>query len=643
MCGIAGLFLRRSARDAGSPALCPTELEHLTQMTRGLAHRGPDDQGVQTGEGWGLGSRRLAIIGVGSGHQPLANEDGTVWVAFNGEVYNHRGLRQELEANGHAFRTTTDTEVLVHLYEQCGAAMVSRLCGMFAFAIVDTRQRRLFLARDRLGQKPLFYHVTTDGAVFFASELQALLAHPRVPRGVRLQSVHDYLSLMYVPAPFTVFQGVLKLPPACTVQFGPEPAGDAGPQRYWAPRYEPSCSTPYRDAVERVRALLTQAVGKRLESEVDLGAFLSGGIDSSAVVALMQRQMSGPVRTFTIGFDDADYDERAYAHAMAHHVGALHHERLCEPRDLELLRRLVRHCGEPFCDSSILPTALLSQFTAEHVTVALSGDGGDELFGGYRRYQVMAMVHYLQHVPVRWRRLLCDSVLACLPEAGDRRTSLATVKRLLIACRSDGRDSYATFQEVFSEEAKGQLVKDAADHSEIQSYLGHWDDVLAAGSARDFVERFMELDLLAYLPSDLLFKVDTASMLYSLEVRCPFLDHELVEYVTSLPRAYKVGLFRRKRLLLSCSRDWLPEHIRQRGKLGFGVPVSRWFREEWRDVLPRVFGLDSDCECPVLDKAVVRRLVDEHVDGRQDHGSRLWSLLCYRLWEQQFMQQGDAS
>jgi len=636
MCGIAGLFLGRGLTDAGLPLGRGADAEHLTAMTTALQHRGPDDQGVQTGHGWGLGSRRLAIIGVGNGHQPLANEDETVWVAFNGEIYNHRMLRAELEARGHAFRTTTDTEILVHLYEECGAALVSRLCGMYAFAVVDTARRRMLLARDRLGQKPLFYHVAADGSVYFASELHALLMHPKVPRSVRLQSVHDYLSLMYVPAPFTVYRDVLKLPPASLIRLDGDSAATPSPERYWVPRCEPKASLRFGEAQERVGELLVQAVSKRLESEVPLGAFLSGGIDSSVVVALM-RQHSEAVHTYTIGFADARYDERAYAATVAHHVGAAHHDRLCEPRDLDLLRRLVRHCGEPFCDSSILPTALLSRFTAEHVTVALSGDGGDELFGGYRRYQVMAALRYIQAIPVRWRRVFCDSVLACLPEALDRRTRLATLRRLLVASRSGGVAAYATFQEVFSEDMTRELLSEQTldqDAAPMQSYLGHWEAALSSGSGRDFVERYMELDLLTYLPSDLLYKVDIASMLYSLEVRCPFLDHELVEFVLSLPRSYKVGLFGRKRLLSACAGRWLPDAILHRGKLGFGVPVSQWFRTEWRDVLIRIFELDSGESLPGLNKATVRRLVAEHVDGRADHGSRLWSLLCYRLWEQ---------
>ncbi len=633
MCGIAGIFHRVESE----APITASEHSVLEQMAAALAHRGPDEQGIHCQDGWGLVSRRLAIIGVATGHQPLPNEDRTVWVAFNGEIYNHRALRAQLERAGHVLATDADTEVLVHLYEEYGTGMLGRLEGMFAFALVDVPKRRLLLARDRLGQKPLFYCATPRGDVAFASELAALLRHPHVPTEENAQALHDYLSLAYVPAPDTILKDVHKLPPACSVVFDCPEHGLPEPERYWRPAYDEKHSLTFAQASEQLHDILTDAVRKRLESEVPLGAFLSGGLDSSIVVSTMQRLMSQPVRTFTIGFENAAYDERTYARAVAEHVGSTHRAKVCEPRDLDLVRTLVRHYGEPFSDSSMLPTALLSQFTAEHVTVALSGDGGDEVFGGYKRYQVMALMRVVQMAPERWRDTLCRLLLKALPEAVEQRSALATVRRILTAFRYGDERSYATFQGIFSEEAKRQLTGAAPAGSAVFRVLGHWQDVLQQGTARDFVERFMELDLLSYLPGDLLCKVDIASMLFSLEVRCPFLDHRVVEFAAALPRSFKVGMTGRKRVLAACAGTQLPPAVSGRGKMGFGVPVSQWFREEWQDVIPDMLGLDADRCAGSLRTKAVRRLVQEHAVGAADHGSRLWALLCYGLWRQQFL------
>ena len=627
MCGIAGEF--------NCPAGPRPDADVIGRMARALAHRGPDDEGVQIGDYWALASRRLAIIGVAAGHQPLANEDGTVWVVFNGEIYNHRELRAQLERDGHVLATTTDTEVLVHLYEEHGSEMLSRVHGMFAFAVVDLTRGKLMLARDRLGQKPLFYHVSQKGDVVFASELRALLLHPGVPRELNVQALHDYLSLCYVPAPGTIFKDVRKLPPASFVEFDSDTLEAPAPVRCWCPSYATKHDLTFEEASAQLRELLDRAVAKRLESEVPLGAFLSGGLDSSIVVALMQRHLSSSVRAFTIGFEDARYDESDYARMAAAHVGAEHRLRVAQPKDVSLLRRLIRHYGEPFCDSSMLPTALLSDFTREHVTVALSGDGGDEVFGGYQRYQVMALQQYLQRIPIAWRRPVCELILKALPRPRELRSALGAVRRLLAVVGADDVRSYATFQQAFSESAKEALYGPDCDASALTDYVGHWEEILRRGSAADFVERFMELDLHTYLPSDLLCKVDIASMMFSLEVRCPFLDHELIEFAAVLPRRFKVSIRQRKRVLKHCVRDLIPAELRQRGKRGFGVPVSQWLRE---DLSPLVTDMCADADwdtAGVLDFSALRRLAQEHVSGAEDHGARLWALLCFKLWSEE--------
>lgn len=624
MCGIAGLFETRLLR-APEPG-------HLAAMAGALAHRGPDDEGFQSGSHWGLANRRLSVIGVESGHQPLSNEDGTVWVVFNGEIYNHRDLREALENQGHRFSTASDTEVLVHAYEQYGESFVDHLCGMFAIALVDGPRQSLLLARDRLGVKPLVYAITAEGTVAFASELNALLRYPGTPRDMDPQALSDYLCLGYVPAPATIFRGVAKLPPAAllTVAFG---APAAQLHRYWRPGFEPKHRLGFREAAACTRELLEAAVVKRLESEVPLGAFLSGGIDSTAVVALMQRHLDSPVRSFTIGFSEPRYDERAFAQQAASRLGTQHAAEVAEPRDPALLRRLVRHCGEPFCDSSILPTALLAQFTRTGVTVALSGDGGDELFGGYQRYQVMALHRLLRGVPLALRRALADALLAVLPEARAPRTRLATLRRLADALGDPPLEAYMGFQGILTRTWRHELANPAEALAGQPDRVEAWKCLLQAGTATDTVERIMELDMLEYLPGDLLFKADAASMLHSLEVRSPFLDHELVDFVTRLPRSDKVGLRYRKRVLLGAVADLLPPDIARRGKSGFGIPIAEWLRGSLASTVRETVLWQQDWDREqFFDGTALRRLAEEHLNGAQDHSFRLWAILCYRFW-----------
>ncbi|MBT7161410.1 MAG: asparagine synthase (glutamine-hydrolyzing) [Victivallales bacterium] len=621
MCGLAGIFDLREGRIPDAAL--------LGRMAARISHRGPDEEGLDTGSGWGLASRRLAIIGVSDGKMPMANEDGTIHVAFNGEIYNHHRLRDRLRQQGHVFRTHADTEVLVHLYEERGAALVDELEGMFAFALVDERNHTLLLARDRMGQKPLHYGFTEDGFLVFGSELQALLEHPKLSRDIDARSLSDYFALGYVPSPRSIYRSVHQLPPAhrLTTQRGQEP-GQA--ERWWRLRYEPKQDLSFADAVERTRQLVDRAVQARLESEVPLGAFLSGGLDSSVVVACMQGHLAQPVRSFTIGFDEARYDERGAAATVAAHVGTQHQERMAEPADAALLRRLIRHYGEPYCDSSLLPTALLSRFTREEVTVALSGDGGDELFGGYRRYQFMALYRHLQAVPGPLRRSLARVLLKVLPAARAGRTAVSELRRALTALAQAPLACFAGFQQIFSRDAANRLLAPASPSGH---YLDDWGDLLSEGSARDFVEQFLELDTACYLPEDLHRKVDIASMAFSLEVRAPFMDRELQEFVASLPRTFKCGLRSRKRLLQAIGQPMLPAEICRRPKRGFGVPVAEWLRGGLReDTRALAADLPTWDRRGVLSRDMVQILVDEHLSGGQNHASQLWALFCLRLW-----------
>ncbi len=628
MCGIAGIFDFRRGE--------PPSSELLSAMAEAIAHRGPDDEGIRLGPHWGLANRRLAIIGVASGHQPIGNEAGTVRATFNGEIYNHRALRKRLERKGHLFATQTDSEVLVHLYEEHGANMLPLLQGMFAFAVVDSTRRSIILARDRLGQKPLFYHATPAGQLVFASEILSLLKHPGVPRELRLQSLFDYLSLGYVPAPYTIFENVFKLQPACALQVMYGETAPIRPWRYWTPDYGNKQDLSFKDAVARTGELLEKAVVKRMESEVPLGAFLSGGIDSSLVTAYMRKNSTRPVQTFTIAFEDPRYDESAFAAAAASALGVKHQVRTVEPRDTDLLRRIVRHTGEPFCDSSILPTALLSRFAREHVTVALSGDAGDEVFGGYRRYQAMALYAKLSALPRSWLQSGCGFLLALLPRSRQRRTGLDTARRALHALRLPPVQSFASFQEIFSDEGKRSLVEPEADAAALTDYVEEWKRIVESGSARDPVEGFMALDLEAYLPGDLLYKVDIASMMFSLEVRSPFLDHEVVEFVASLPREYKVTRKESKRLLKAVASELLPPEIVQRPKAGFGVPISQWLRHDLGQTVREMTYWKQEWDPDGLFNAEeVKRISEEHLDGYCDHSFELWALLCFKLWHEE--------
>jgi asparagine synthase (glutamine-hydrolysing) len=500
---------------------------------------------------------------------------------------------------------------------------------MFAFALVDENRNRILLARDRMGQKPLHYGMTEDGFLVFGSELQSLLACPTLARDLDARALADYLGLGYVPSPRSIYRAVRQLPPAhrLFVQRG----GDLGePERWWRLAYEPKSDLSFADAVVRTRELVDRAVEERLESEVPLGAFLSGGLDSSVVVACMQAHLDRPVQSFTIGFAEPRYDERDAAATVAGHVGTDHHERMAEPQDAALLRRLVRHYGEPYCDSSLLPTALLSRFTRESVTVALSGDGGDELFGGYRRYQFMALHRYFQCIPGPLRRLFAKACLAVLPPAQAGRTRVSELRRSLAAFAQEPLPCFSGFQEIFSADAVSELLRpvDFSGH-----YLNDWRELLAAGSARDFVEQFMELDAACYLPEDLHRKVDIASMAFSLEVRAPFMDRELQEFVATLPRSFKCGVRSRKRLLQAIGRPLLPPSICRRPKRGFGVPVAEWLRGGLRDET-RALAADISAwdRRGVLDAHAVHMLVDQHMAGEENHAFRLWALFCLRLW-----------
>jgi asparagine synthase (glutamine-hydrolysing) len=601
-------------------------------MVGSLAHRGPDDEGYYWGTGIALGFRRLAVIDLQTGHQPMANEDQSIWVVFNGEIYNFRDLRRRLEGSGHRFRTSSDTEVLLHLYEDEGPSMVRYLRGMFAFALWDSRQRRLMLARDRLGKKPLVYRLEPE-RILFASELKAILQDPEVPREVDPTSVDFFLTYQYVPYPRTIFRGIHKLPPA---HYAIWSHGTLKLYRYWEPPFDeevPGTPESYR---ERLREALTDATLARLVADVPIGAFLSGGIDSTITVGLMQRVSGQKVRTFCIGFPVADFDERHYAAAAARHLGTIHEELVLEPNCVEILPKLIWHYDEPFGDSSAIPTFLLSRWVREHVTVALTGDGGDELFAGYPRYRAVKLATWFDRLPgpVRW--LVANPLWRFVPASSRQKAKSRQLKKLMQTLRTDPHRRYLKWVCIFDEPLRGQLYTDdfAAQLTEdpAEFLLG----VFRSMNDRDLVTQTMNADLVTYLSCDLLTKVDIASMAHGLECRCPFLDHHVVELALRMPVHLKMKGLSGKRILKEAFDDLLPPLLKRRPKMGFGVPLDSWFRGPLAELLQDVLLDTRSRQRGYFEPACVRQLIDEHLSGRWDHSYRLWCLLVLELWHRKF-------
>jgi asparagine synthase (glutamine-hydrolysing) len=635
MCGICGAAWTSPDRSLSG--------EQLAAMMDRIAHRGPDDAGTYRDDHAALGFRRLSIVDLSGGHQPLSNEDGTVWTAFNGEIYNFPALRHRLEARGHTLRSKGDTEVLVHLYEDEGTGMFELLRGMFALAIWDAPRRRLILARDRLGQKPLLYR--NDGPrLSFASELKALLALPErdIPRRVDPLAVDQYLTYGYVPHPRTILEGVNKLPPA---HYAVWHDGGLRIERYWTPDWNRELDRPIEEDVAELRATLEGAVREQMIADVPLGAFLSGGIDSTIIVGLMQRASGRPVKTFAIGFPDPAYDETHYAELAARHLGTEHRTFMVVPRAWETLPELAWQFDEPFADSSALPTWHVARETRREVTVALTGDAGDELFGGYDRYRALALTELFQRLPATPRRLIGGTVTRVLPRSAKSKSRLRALERMFERINEPAGARYLGWMTTFDEPGRLSLYSDAQLDT-LATTAASLDDkgspdpssllvrACAMAGRRDCVTQAMVGDILTYLPDDLLHKVDMASMAHSLECRGPFLDHRVVELAAAMPldRKLRFRPGRSKVVLKRAFADLLPPPIRSRRKMGFGVPVGRWFRAELRDELEGVLLDRRSLDRGLFRPASIQDLVTEHAEGRREHGHRLWALVMLELW-----------
>jgi len=618
MCGIAGQA--RTDREVGR--------ELVEAMCTPMVHRGPDARGTYVDGGVGLGVQRLAVIDLVSGDQPVTNEDGSVVAVLNGEIYNYVELRERLERAGHKLSTLGDTEVIAHLYEDMGDGCVEELRGMFAFALWDKRHRRMLLARDRVGKKPLFYHLR-DGCLTFASETKALLAERSIPRVVDEQSIDQYLHFQHVGAPWSAFRDVRKLPPAHTLTWR---AGEIELSRYWKLSFRPGQAMSEDEAAEQLRAELLEATRIRLRSDVPLGAYLSGGVDSSAIVAAMA-QCSSTVRTFAIGFDVAAYDERAHAQTVADLFGTEHHVLQMNPDAVGLAPQLAWSFGEPFADQSAIPSFYLAQMTRQDVTVALNGDGGDEAFAGYPRYFANAVTTKLGGLPDP-----LTGAIGAVANRFDRGVHPASTRHRMIRLGQTLADSpdhrYATWLAYLNEVDRARLYTDDY-HAHLRSltprdpYLGKpWH----ASDAGSLVNRLLDVDTQTYLPGDLLVKADISSMAHSLELRSPFLDHRFLEFAARLPGRMKLRGSETKHILKRALEPWLPADILHRPKMGFEVPLAEWFRTDLRD-LPGTILLDETARARGMFRPVeVRRLISEHVDGTANHASKLWALLQLELW-----------
>ncbi len=633
MCGIAGILDLKERR---------VDRALLERLCARLSHRGPDEDGYHVNCSVALGQRRLSIIDLSSGRQPMSNEDGQVWVTFNGEIYNFHELRAWLEGRGHRFASHSDTEVIVHAYEEEGAQCVKRFRGMFAFGLWDAQKQELLLARDRVGKKPLFY-AQVDGQFIFASELQSLLEHPALPRELDRIALDEYLTYGYIPAPRTGFRGIHKLLPAhyLTLQRADRNLGDCRIhiERYWQLAYTPKHVPDIEEATEGLLDVLTEAVRLRMISDVPIGALLSGGVDSSIVVALMSRLCDRPVKTFSIGFDERGFNELPFARQVAKTFGTDHHEFVVRPNALELLPTLVRHYGEPYADSSAIPSYYVAQLTRRHVKVALNGDGGDECFGGYERYLGSGLAERYQRLPALVRKGILAPLAALIPGALPRRNRLRQAKRFIQAADLPLAERYLRWMSYFTAADKHELyaadLQDAVHAQDPEAWLIRQFDEVRPITA-DSLDRLLAVDVRSYLPFDLLVKMDIATMANSLEARSPFLDQEVMEYAARLPSSHKIHGKTLKHILKKVGHKLLPAEILTRRKMGFAVPVGEWMRRELRPLLEDVLLAPEALQRGHFRPDALRRLVAAHVAGKRDHSSQLWALLCLELWQREF-------
>ncbi len=623
--------------------------ELIRKMCGTLTHRGPDDEGVEVlgsfaargGEtrsnsiSVGLGHRRLAIIDLSpAGHQPMSNEDGTVWIVLNGEIYNFPELKEALEKKGHKFKSRTDTEVVLHLYEEKGAECVKDLRGMFAFAIWDSRKKLLFAARDRIGKKPLYYHYKNQ-ALIFGSEIKAILQDPEISREVNRPAIADYLSYGYTPTPETMFSGIMKLPPAHFLIYR---NGDMKLEKYWELDFSKKLKLSEREYCCRTMDLLEECTKIRLISDVPLGAFLSGGIDSSAVVYMMSKLSSGSVKTFSIGFDEKNYSELKYAKIIADRFKTEHHEYIVKPNAIEVLPKLVWHYNEPYADSSALPSYYVAKMTRQEVTVALNGDGGDENFGGYERFMAARFAESISKLPVPFKDKIIKLIVSGIPESLGFKDRRARLRRFLVELSKPYRERHYNWVSIFSErEKEGMFTAGFAGETAGKESFDYLDRAFSGCGSKDIVDLVMCADIKTNLLDDLLVKMDIAAMANSLEGRSPFLDHKMLEFCAAMPSDMKIKGTKLKYIIKKALSGILPEEILKRGKMGFGVPLDIWFRNELKNYSYEILMSDKTINRGYFKRDSIKKLLDEHAAGKANNGARVWSLLNLELWHRMFI------
>ena len=626
MCGIVGIAnsnLRVASR------------ETIERMNKCIVHRGPDDDGFYVKENIALAMRRLSIIDVAHGKQPMHTTDKSKWIVFNGEIYNFQELREDLEKRGHSFYTTSDTEVILHLYERYGADCVQHLRGMFAFAIWDETDKSLFIARDRVGKKPVLYSHQPNGDLIFGSEFTALLAHPSISREVDFEAIDSYLSYLCVPAPQTAFKQIRKLEPAHWLRWK---NGEIETKRYWSPDFHKKIKITEEEAIVETTRILRESTRMRMISEVPLGAFLSGGVDSSIVVALMAQESAKPVKTFSIGFEEQDYSELKYAKMVAEHVGAEYNEFVVKPDALEILPLLVEHYGEPYADSSAIPTYYVAKETRKFVTVALNGDGGDESFAGYERYAAMRIAEQYHRLPKVLRKAFIEKVVDLIPVSELKKSRLRDAKRFIQAASLPKTERYFDWVSTFNQQAKNELyTKDFAARMNGRNSVNLLDEWFAKANGSGILDATLLTDQMTYLPNDLLVKVDIATMANSLEARSPLLDHKVIEFAASLPENLKMQRYETKSLLKKVAARLVPKEVVYRRKMGFGVPIGKWFRGEMRDFVRDVLLSEKSLNRGIAKRGMIEKYVDEHLNAGRDHTPQIWTLLLLELWFQRFI------
>jgi asparagine synthase (glutamine-hydrolysing) len=632
MCGICGIV--RPAEKAPIPS------SSISSMNRTLFHRGPDDEGIYIGEGAALGTRRLSIIDLEGGHQPLSNEEGTIWISHNGEVYNFPSLREELMSLGHTFRTRTDTETIVHAYEEWGDAFVHKLRGMFAFAIWDAPKKRLLIVRDRLGIKPLYYTLMDDKTLVFGSELKAILAYPEFRASLEPRALDYFLTLEYIPAPFSIYKNVFKLPAGSFLTYE---EGKTNINQYWElepdePRIKDLSEQKLDALMDELYSLLRESVQIRLISDVPLGAFLSGGIDSSAIVGLMREAGASPLKTFSIGFEDVTYDELDHARRVAQKFHTEHEEFILRPQILDLAEKLILHLDEPFGDFSVFPTYLVSKMARSRVKVILSGDGGDELFAGYEHYQAQK----LSRLPflATLNKSLLPAVKA-LPPSRKKKGGLNKLRRFAQGFEHPSNTKHLRWMMFLtSTEKKALYSPDFIRGLETEEPINlrtPFDRIFSAMSRFDRLNQELYIDLKAYLADDILVKVDRMSMAVSLETRVPLLDHKVVEFAFRIPGSLKLKGFTTKWILKKTMERLLPHKNITRSKEGFSIPIKHWLKEELKDLMLDHLNEKRIREGGIFDFKPIARMIDQHLKDKENFSHQLWALLVFEIWKDRYL------